>query len=444
MAGVRDKDLVKQRGFPAGVDNVSPDQALPRDDDGNSIAARKLVNVDLVDDKPRTRPGRVLLEEGNWHSPGRFPGKRPARAMFAVKDGDLRQVENGVATTTIRAGVGTRRISYTEVLGDLWWSNGRIIRRIRRTDLADMPIGPGCPGAPNAEAYPGGALEAGTYAIAATWFDADGRESGAWGSVPVEVPAGHSIRVFDIPAAPETAVLCRIYATNTNGDELYAAKEVAAGTTNTLITAHDVREATRALETLWHDPFPPCDTLKWWNGRLFGVTGKNCLVWSPALRPQLHHPDAYLRQGAEITLFEPLQNAGAWFADHKNTYWLQGTDPKKDWRRLTKYDEPALKGASIVVPGKAVGVDTTELVAVWLSIDKRTNGATFSVGMPDGTLIRLQEGKLGMPTGDDGAILLREHDGLRQLVATYLTHGANRMAIGDRASASVTRYDPVS
>lgn len=430
MAGVRDSDLVIQTGFPAGLDNVSPEQSLPRDEGGNPVAARALVNLDVIDGKPRTRAGYARLAEGRWHSPGKLTG----RALFAVKDGDLVQLDsNGNVLQTIRAGVGERRISYAEVNGDLLWSNGQAFRRITGDTLADLPGWIEAPGAPDVAAHADGGLTAGNYAVAMTWLDAAGRESGAWGVVDATVGLGQGIRVFNIPPAPEYAVRARIYVSTANGSELYAAKDISPLATNVLVTAADVREAGKALETLWHASFPPCDLLRHQNGRLLGVKG-NLLVWSPPLRQGLHHSDDYMRCGAEITLMEPLEGAGVWLADHARTYWLQGTSPR-EWRRIGKHDKPAVRGTSIVVPGTVVGVDTSAPVAFWLAAD-----GVFCVGMPDGNLIRLKEGQLALPYGEEGAILFREHAGLRQLVATYMSRGANGMAMTDRASATVTRY----
>ncbi len=431
MAGVSDKDLVKQTRFPAGINNRASDQDLPRDENGIVLAARSLVNVDLKNGKPVTRPGQTKLDDGDYHSLGKLIGQ----GMFAVKDGDLVRIVNGVPVETVRAGVGRRRLSYTEVHGDLWWSNNEVIRRIRRGDFADMPIGPDCAGVPNVAPYPGGGLVAGNYVVAVTWFDADGRESGAAGSVDLDIAEGEAIRVHGIPPAPETAVLCRIYVSPPNGSELYAAKEVAAGVTNTLITAGDERSSTRALETLWHTAFPACDHLRWSNGRLYGVDG-NTIVWSPPLRPQLWHHDNYLRQGARITLFEPLENAGIWLADHKATYWLQGIDPRKDWRRIAKRDTAAARGCSIVVPGNAVGLDTTADVVVWVASDGR-----FCAGLPDGQLIVLKEDSLAMPLPDEGAMFMRQHEGLRQLVTAYVMRGANDgLRFSERVIATVTSH----
>lgn len=432
MGGVSDKELVKQTGFPAGINNRASDQDLPRDENGAILAARGLVNLDLKNGKPVTRAGQTKRDEGDYHSPGKLVGQ----GMFAVKNGDLVRIVNGVPVETIRADVGRRRLSYTEVLGDLWWSNGEVIRRIRRGDFADMPIGPDCAGVPNLSPYPGGGLVAGNYVVAATWLDAEGRESGAVGSVDVEIAEGEAILVHGIPPAPETAVLCRIYVSPPNGSELYAAKEIAAGVSNTRITAGDERGSTRALETLWHTPFPACSVLRWSNGRLYGVDG-NTIYWSPGLRPQLWHHDNYLRQGARITLFEPLENAGIWLSDHKATYWLQGVDPRKDWRRIAKRDTAAAPNCSIVVPGNAVGLDTTVDVVVWVASDGR-----FCVGMPDGTLVVLNEDSLAMPLPDEGAMFMRQHEGLRQLVTAYVMRGTNdALRFSERVIATVTSYD---
>lgn len=430
MAGVSDKDLVRQPGF-SGVNNVAPQHALPTDDNGTPLQARGLVNMDLVRGKARTRRGFRKIADGDWSSPGVIPGV----GMFALKDGDLVQVgPDGDIIQTVRSGVGRRTVSYVRVGADLLWSNGQAISRISGADLSDRPIGPDCPGAPTVEPYPSGGLTAGNYTVAMTWFDAEGRESGAWGAIEVQVQEGQGIRVFNIPHSTGAAS-ARIYVSPPDGEVMYAAKDLATSVTNTLITAHDVREAGRALSTLWHESFPASDQLRTMNGRLFGIHGRNILTWSPPLHYHLHHGDDYMRFGVQIMLFEPLDNAGAWMAEQKATYWLSGIDPRKDWRRVVKSDKSAVPGASIIVAGNIVGVETPAPCALWISSD-----GVFCVGTPDGTLIRLQEGQLAMQPGEQGAMLLREQDGLRQIVATFLTRGANALAIGDRASATVTRY----
>ena len=59
MAGVRNPDGTRQRGFRYGVNNVAPEHDAPVDENGAIQTLREAVNVDLVgpSKKPRRRPG---------------------------------------------------------------------------------------------------------------------------------------------------------------------------------------------------------------------------------------------------------------------------------------------------------------------------------------------------------------------------------------------------
>ena len=97
-------DLIHQPGWPAGVNNQARDQALPRDENGTPLAARAIVNMDMVEGKPKTRQGYRRLEEGRWHSPGVLEGVGAA----AVRAGDMVRFDRTGELATIRAGVGDR------------------------------------------------------------------------------------------------------------------------------------------------------------------------------------------------------------------------------------------------------------------------------------------------------------------------------------------------
>lgn len=440
MAGVREKDLPKLSGFPGGVDNVSPEQDLPRNEDGIVVAARAVQDFDLVGPSRnlRLRQGYTRVAAGRAHSPGAL---RKQPYLFAVLDGDLRAWSVTRTSLTdagvVRAAVGGRYLTYAQVHDDLYWSSPTELRRIRGADLTDLPAWIDCPGTPQAEPYAEGGLPAGTYRLAMTWLDADGRESGALGLVEVALQAGQGIRVFGIPGAPEGAASARVYLTPPNGEELYAVADLHPSVTQTLLGAAALNDAGRALETLWHQPLPPCETLRYWNGRLLAAE-RNLLRWSPALRVGLTHHDNYMRFGLEISLLEPLgeggEGAGVWIADHKNVYWMAGDKPDA-WRRLLRRDAAAVPGTSLVVPGTALGLETSELVAYWLGRD-----GVFCAGLPGGQLIPLKEDSLALPEGEHGATLYRASEGLRALVTSFITRGANGMAIGDRASATVTTH----
>ena len=326
-------------------------------------------------------------------------------------------------------------LSYAEANGDLYWCSAMEFRRVRGADYADTPGWIDATGTPAIEAYPSGGLDAGTYRVAMTWFDAEGRESGALGIAVTDVQAGGGVRVFNIPTWPESAVSARLYMSPPGGEELYAAANIAPGATQILLDASIQRDG-KALETLWRRAMPPCDLLRFWAGRLIGFAG-NLLVWSDPLRFGLTTHDNYMRFGLQGTLLEPVgdggQGSGLWIADHKNTYWIDGDNPK-NWRRTIKYDHPAVFGTSLRVKSSDVGLEGDELVAVWMS----KNGV-FMAGGPGGSLTPLTQGRLALPQGESGAAMFREFQGVRQLVMSYTNDGANHFSIGDRATATVTR-----
>jgi hypothetical protein len=440
MAGIQDSDLVRVTGFPKGVNNTAPEQDLPRK---GSVpqAARALVNVDLVgpSKKPRLRQGYTREIAGRFHSPMTLRG---VPRLFAVADGDLGvySESNGAITreAIIRPGVGDQPLTYAEVNGDLYWSSRRELRMLRGDDFADLPGWVDSPGVPHAAAYSTGGLAAGTYFLAMTWLDALGRESGAAGKVEVTLTAGQGIQVSHFPDAPETAVTSRIYLSPADTDELYAALELPTTATSALLGV-GAGQGGKPLETLWHAPMPPCAILRYWNGRLIGATD-NLLIWSEALRGALLLPDNYMRFGQTVSLLEPVgegtEEAGVWIADHARTYWMAGSSPKA-WRRVIRYDHSAVPGTSMLVRGDVLGLKDVgpEPVAFWLA----QNG-TFCAGLPGGTLVPLTEGRLAIPGGEVGASFFREDNGLRALITSYLSGPRNRMAIGDRASATVTRH----
>jgi hypothetical protein len=436
VARVANPDGLKLQGFAAGVNNVAPAHDLPTDEFGKPMALTAAVNVDLVGPKkkPRQREGYTKQLSGRAHSPMTLAG---VNTLFVVVDDALNAYDESYGLIdTIRTGVGPRLTS-AEIDGDLYWSSASEMRRIRRDDMADLPFWIGSPGTPLVDAYPTGGMAAGAYRVAMTWFDADGRESGAAGLAYIELAEGQGIRVHNIPVAPEGAVRARVYVSPPNEEELYAALDLMPGVTQTLLGVNAGGDG-RALETLWLQPLPPCDILRYWNNRVIAAAG-NMLIWSPPYRFGLTTQDNYLRMGQRITLLEPVgagsDAAGCWVADHKYTYWMDGSKPDA-WRRVVKYDHPAVFGTSLLVKGTVLGLDTTELVAFWVA----ANGV-FCVGLPGGQLVTPFEGRLAPVGGVQGASLFREFEGMRQLVTSYIGAGdtPNRLAIGDRAAATVTR-----
>ena len=434
MAGVKEPELAKPGPWPLGVNNVAPAQSLPLDDNGNPTSLRLAVNIDLDNAGwPRRRAGTTLrVAHARAHS--LFGG---SHALFAVADGDLVAFDDGLAATTVVAGVGERYASFAEGPDDVLWSNGLQIGRIL-PDLSAAPAWIDTPLTPAVAAVGSGGLAAGEYAVSITAFDAAGRESGASPPVALVVAANGGI-LLTLPSMPAGAVRGRIYCSAANGglDEgetaLYAAQEFVPGTTSLLLGAF---EPGRTCATQWLRPLPPGQFVRRWNGRSF-VAAVNMLCWSEPLRDGLMHHDSTLRFGADITLMEPVgeggDGSGIFLADHARAYFLSGSKPS-EWHRVVRYSHPAVRGTSVIAPGTAFGLDTTAPVACWLA----TNGV-FCLGLPGGQVVPMTEGRLALAPGDHGAMAFREVDGLRQLITTFLSGGVNSLAASDRAVATVRR-----
>jgi hypothetical protein len=436
MAGVKDAELLRARGFPLGVNNIAPEHDFPVDENGTVQAVREAVNVDLVGPsrKPRLREGYTQKIAGRFHSPVEFNGR-----MLAVQEGMLTAFDATLTPQAIRD-VGDRYCAYAQINDDLYWSNGFEFRRIRGRDMIDTPGWIESPSVPSATAVADGGLDAGDYRVALAWIDADGRESGVRNLAYASVDTGGGIELSGFGPAPEGAAKARIYLSAANGDELWLARELLFVPNSIQLGAVDQQTGGKTLETLWLQPLPPCEVLRAWNGRLLGVTG-NLLVWSEALRFGLMANKNYVRVGREITLMEPVgdggDSAGIYVADHDKTYWFGGTDPKR-WSRIGVSDHAAIPGTSLRVRGKNIGLDTDADVAVWISSD-----GVFTAGLPGGQLIDLTRGQLAMPEGERGAMLFREGKGLSQLIASYMaTETVNSLAITDHMSVTVTRHKP--
>jgi hypothetical protein len=433
MAGTSERGLAKIGPWPAGVDNVAPEDSLPVDPETRAtLALRQAVNVDLDNDGwPSRRVGTVE----------RIAATR-AHSLFATEDylyawvdGALVAYDRDLAlAATIRSALGERYLSYARVNDELYWSNGVVIRRMD-ADFGDHPVAVPTPPTPTVELSLDGGMTGGAYEVAITWVDDDGRESGACPSTQVIVPEGGGITVYNLPAAGEDVVETRVYCTSADGDLLYLVANISPAQPM-LYIGGSLRPG-KLLDTAWLLPLPPGDIVRFWNGRVL-VAAMNLLCWSESLRFGLMHQDSMLRFGARITLMEPVgeggDGAGVFIADHKRTYFMSGESPEK-WSRVIRYPHAAVPGTSVVMPGTAFGLETTAPVAFWMA----ANGV-FVLGLPGGKVVPITEGRLALPDAERGAAMFRETAGLRQIVTSFLSGERNALGVTDSASATIRRH----
>jgi hypothetical protein len=435
MAGVEDNELQPIGPWPQGINNLDKEHALPKG------ALRAATNVDLdTQGWPTRRKGRTnRVSATRAHS--LFATEH---YLFALVDGVLKAYElsgnNLILAGTIKSGLGERYVSYTQHLEDVYWTNGIHHRRIA-DDLTDHPSGLATPHPPTAAASATGGLAAGDYEVTLTWRDVDGKESGASPPVVVTLESTGGILLTNFPTSEEDAAQLLIYVATPNtstddGDVYYLAYKLPAGATTLLLGAYTPGQA---CETLWLQPLPPGDIIRNGGGRNLIGSGP-WLYWSHASRVGLMHHSHSMRFGEGIKMIEYVgqgsEGAGFFIADHKRTYFMSGGNSPKDAQKIVRYGHSAVPGTSIVAPGTAFGLDTTEFVAYWMA----SNGVPC-LGLPGGIVQPLTEGRFATDTDSEhGASLYREVDGYRQLLTAMLAGKANTAGVSDSAVATVRSH----
>lgn len=439
MARVKDNELTRLHGWPEGLDNVSRENELPMGKSGAggkvSGRLREAENLDLDDEgKPSRRAGYSQVEAlPDLHSlwaDKRFP------LMLAVYNGALVAFdigENRSSLTTLLS--RTSPMSYSYDAGYVYFTNrfdsGRIDVDGNVTPWAVEPPR----GQPTLSANASGALAEGTYQVAVTFLDADGRESGSTLAAEIDLETGQGILLSNIPQPAAAGVeLVRVYCTETNGEELYFVMDVPVGMTSAVVGAFT---PTVGLATQFIEPLPPGDIVRIYRGYMY-VIRDNVLYWSaPMQYGQGVLFNSYLKFNDRGTLLEGLHVDGAegMFAAFGNrTYFLAGTNPK-DWQRAIAHPYGAAAGSSTLADAKVLGTEADGDLPYWLD----SNGQ-FVIGQPGGRVQALHADRYAAPQNvERAATVLREAAGMRHLITTFQGGVANPLAVTDRAEAEVWR-----
>jgi hypothetical protein len=433
MAGVRDRELKGTGPWPQGINNLAKEGRLPTDENGRVVALREADNIDLDRDGFAARRGGTerfytgTLSHSLWsHDDLPF-------GLF-VDDGELQAVEPDGSVTALGVAMGSLPVSY-ELFGDRVLFCNRLASGMVGVNLqphawaAEQPAGQ-----PHAAPVAGLSLNPGQYQVAVTFTDVRGRESGqALAAAVVDVGEGQGIELTQIPV-PQSAdtVRVNVYLTDANDQELRLHSSLSAGTTTTLIGA---QAQGRALMTQFLQPMPSGQFVALHNGRQFVADGKY-LRWSPAMRYGLTNPaEQAIRFNATIDLMAAVgrgtEGAGLYVAAGKRTYWHGGKDPA-NWNQAIAFGHGAVPGSLLEVTGDVLGFDTAAPVAFWLA----RNGQ-FVVGLPGGQVMPLKRGTFVANDADRAAVLLREHDGVSQIITALRGPRHNGFAVSDRVVAHI-------
>lgn len=406
MARPDPKDLIPSGPWPRGANNVAREDSVPRG------ALREAVNVDFYPGgKSRRRGGSErVLSQSSAHSAwsdGHF-------AMYAAGGTLYRFVPGAtpLALSPIRLGAD---LAYAAVNQYVYVSDGVQALRVSTLDNSVVSWGVATPlGLPTLTANAAGGMNAGTYQLTITFARADGEESAAPPSAAVDVVAGGGITLTHFPPVPSDVATINVYLTTADGTDEALISVLPANVTTAQVLSPTYG---RPLKTQLMSPMPPGSDAVFTNGRLY-VAFQNFVCWSEPLRFGLYQPEFnYVALPEPIALLvatsPAAQSQGVFVATASKTYFLAGTDPGKTSSVSTAYSGGAVPGSKVVVSGSYFEDEhiPNVPVPVWVS----TLG-TVCVGLPDGSVYPLTEGRFAMAIGDRGAAVVRELNGIRQLL----------------------------
>lgn len=426
--GVRDEELAKQEGWPLGVNNVASETAVPEG------ALRVAQNVDLdAAGKPRRMDGWERELAGlDYRS---VWGCEALPFGLLARQDKLATLDPDGTVTDLRGGIAFNDLAYCEVLGNVYWTDGREIGRV----MADRTLRPvGCEhpqGLPVVSAHASGGLPAGIYLVAITYQDDTGEESGAGLSVEVELQEGQGIMLSSIPQPtnPATTTI-NLFASNAGGADLYWRASVPAGIDQWLIGGN---VQGRRLESQFLSPMPAGQCIARSNGRLFVASGDTLWNSQPLRYGVTRRADNYVRFGGRIRMvagFGEAQSSGLFLAAGGRTYWLAGTDPRA-WQRVIAYPADAVEGTLVMVSGSLFGPEyPASLVAHW-----QADNGVYCIGLPDGTVQPYTEGRYLADRAARGAALVREHRGIKSIITVVPEGETNRAKFTDKLIGTVYR-----
>jgi len=385
-----------------GIDNVSSDYALPQG------TLRDAVNVDItLAGHPRRCKGRTKRYSGLVHSL-----YSDGRSIYGVAGGNLafftRTPDGSLTPTTIRSAVfpASRKLAWLQFKSPLdrdrvYYSNGlttgMLVNRVHYPWGVESPSGQ-----PALTATTDGGLDAGIYQVAVTFVSLFGEESGTGESAQVAVVQGGGIVVSKIPQPAEASVTrINLYVSEANGaiPFLYATLPVAR--TSGIITRS--LSLGRRLETRFMRPPPAGEVIELHRGRIWIAAGP-VLYFTESLWPGLYRSANSLVLPADIALLAHTEAGLIVAADR--TYLLEGADPRQ-MQIVERLPYGAYKGTLVR--------DERRRVLYWLS----PKGLVMAGD--DGSIRNLSQGRLVLRRAAVGTALLREANGLRQLIGVL--HG---------------------
>lgn len=395
MADSEDKDI-RYGPWPGGMNNRQPDYALPKE------TARNIINTDI--DQAgflRRRDGFGKVYAGL----GTRSGFSCPIGRFFVEGTKLKQFNDDNTATTLFDGILGDYVCYEYFNSEVYFSDGIITGKITLDGV--VPWGLDVPPTPIISPI-SGVFGAGTYLAALTRLDADGREGGASEVVSISTLGTTGIRFSNLPSTTPL----RLYLSTPNGETLYAVGDVPAGTdTYSLVTGR--YDEGKILDTQFMVKPPPGQIIRHHKGHMYIAQGNLLWYTEPYAFDRVSLLHGYFQLTAPITVVESVQN-GLWAVAEK-TYLYR--DPIR-----VAYQEGSPAGPKAMVSevklqygavlGTSQKVPNTGHV-MWYS----ERGMVMGSDTGDAVQM-LQEKNVATESGSVGASLLRNKDGIQQMIVS--------------------------
>ncbi|MCR4338514.1 MAG: hypothetical protein NUW01_01360 [Gemmatimonadaceae bacterium] len=394
--------LIEYAAFTGLRNNVSP-ESFSR---GDLVTA---LNVDLDDAggisrrKGYSAPVAASVDRSLWAS---------GPVCLGVGSNALKLVYPDYTTKTLMSGLtASRALSYAAVGDRVFWSNGVELGCVQNGANRSWGITP--PGLPAVSAGPG-TLAAGKYQVAVTYLRDDLQESGTGMAVAIELTAVGGLSLSSIPVSTDATITHKIiYAAPVGGEVLYSAGGIANADTTFLID--EVRVNASPLATQFLSPPPAGDYIAYWKGWMLVANG-NRLYPSEPYAPELFDLRKSVPFLDSITMLAPLLHKGAggvWLGTGTQIVFVSGESPEQ-WVYQPAAEYGVIPGTLAYGDGELIGDASMKGVVVAFFATKQG----LCVGLPDGSLVNLTQGKYAYPVQERGAGVVRRHRGIAQFLVT--------------------------
>jgi len=400
--------------FPRGMNNKAEDHDLPKG------CARNLVNVDIPPSgRPRSRGGYDKVYSG-MNCRGGFDCPS---GIFFVEGAQLKRFNANDTATVLFSGVYGDTLTFEYENGIVYFSDGSIAKKI----LADHSVVTWGMDPPPAFTLVGvaGSFGSGVYTAAMTYVDANGVESGASEISSFTAPDDSTgIKfIFSNASDDPQAVGMNLYLSMPNGSTLFLIGTVALGTETYSVLSGQYDDA-RYLELEMMDRPPAGRIIRHFSGRKFIALASGLVIWTEEFDyDHVRYADNYLQLPEAADVMEPVDD-GIYFAYGNTTKFFAGRDPKA----FIVHDVFDYGG----VLGTGHKIENSDQVA-WFS----TRGAI--IAGPGGGARNIQEKSVAPDIGQSGAMVLREENGIRQLLASLKDSTTSTLACMSFMEAEVIR-----